>query len=273
MMKKIFLSALMLVFTAFAAFSQSKPTVKPNKKQKTETPKSDDNDDNSGDSWGDWGGRRVVGTGDYVKEMRNVSNFTGVSSTISADIELRQGATFKVTVEGQKNILDLVKTDLKDGNLSITFTKGYSMRTKKAVRVYVEAPNFAYIGLAGSGNVTVDEGLKGDNLKVNISGSGNINVEKLAYNTLKLDISGSGNVDLGGTANQADLTISGSGNLKASDLKVKTVNCRISGSGNMSCYVTKEIDALVSGSGDIRYGGNPTSVKTKVSGSGEIQAQ
>jgi hypothetical protein len=80
-------------------------------------------------------------------------------------------------------------------------------------------------------------------------------------------------VNVGGTAERSELSISGSGNLQANELKAQTVKCRVSGSGDVDCFASKEFDALISGSGDIRYAGSPATVRKKVSGSGNIKAR
>ena len=69
-----------------------------------------------------------------------------------------------------------------------------------------------------------------------------------------------------------DLRISGSGDVKAANLKTQKAICNVSGSGNISCNVKETLEAYVSGSGDIRYSGSPASVKTRVTGSGDIKA-
>jgi Putative auto-transporter adhesin, head GIN domain len=273
-MKKQFIISFALFMalftTTFIASAQEAPAAKKaDKKEKSKK----ENDDNWGWNTSGWGGERVVGTGDVITENRDVRDFKGVTSSISADIDLRQSSTFKVTIEGQKNILDLLETEVRDGKLKISFKKGYSMKYKKSLKVYIEAPSFDYLGMAGSGNVRAEGTLSGEKLDISISGSGDFDLMQLKYGDIKAGISGSGDVNLGGSTERAELTISGSGDLKAKDLKAQTVRCRVSGSGNVSCFVTKEMDALVSGSGDIRYSGSPASVKKRVSGSGSVEAR
>ncbi len=268
------LALIAALFTAsFTASAQETPTAKKaDKKEKTKKEYKERNDDWGWNTSG-WGGERVVGTGDAVTEDRDLRDFMGISSSISADIDLHQSATFKVTIEGQKNILDLLETVVTDGKLKISFKKGYSIKYKKALKIRVDAPNFAYLGMAGSGNVSSDGALSGEKLDVFISGSGDFNLMKLQYSDVKVSISGSGDMNLGGTVERAELTISGSGDLKARELQAQSVRCRVSGSGNIACSAAKELDALISGSGDIMYSGKPASVKKKVSGSGSIESK
>lgn len=252
-MKKVFLYALMLLASLNIALAQN------------------DKDNNNWNESG-WGGKRISGTGAIVKETRNISGFTGVESSIAADIVLRQGSSFKVTVEGQKNILDVLKTELKGTNLRITFEKGYNVRYQKNLVVYVEAPSFESLGMSGSGDVRAENTIKGNKLHIGISGSGNFDLA-LEFTELDLGISGSGDVKLEGKADRVSMSVSGSGDIKAQRLNAQSVKCGVSGSGNINCNASKSLEAAVSGSGDIKYSGNPSSVKTKVTGSGDIEAQ
>jgi Putative auto-transporter adhesin, head GIN domain len=276
-MKKQIILSLAFMAAMFTATAQQTPAAaktdgKAEKKQKTKKQYRERSEDSNWSSNG-WGGEAVVGTGDVITENRDLRDFTGVSSAIAADIEVRQSATFKVTLEGQKNILDLLETEVRDGRLKISFRKGYSMKYKKNIIIHVEAPNFAYLGMAGSGNVWAEGALTGEKLDISVSGSGDFNLKNLQYGDVKVNISGSGDINLGGTTERSEFVISGSGDLKATDLKAQSARCRISGSGNMNCHAAKEMDALVSGSGDIRYSGSPATIKKKVSGSGSIEAR
>ena len=154
-MKKTFLIAVAVLTTTLFSFAQ--------------------NDDNNwSGTWG--GGKKVKGEGAIITQDRAISNFTGVESNISADVFIKQAAAFKVTVEGQKNVLDLMKMEVKNGLLKISFEKGYSIRYKTQLKISVEAPSFERLGMSGSGNVKVEGALTGKNLKLECSGSGDFDV-------------------------------------------------------------------------------------------------
>jgi Putative auto-transporter adhesin, head GIN domain len=244
--------------------------------QDTKTKDKSDKKESTTASWNDWsGGERVRGTGPVVTESREVGDFRGMSSGISADIVLRQGSKHAVKIEGQKNILDLMTTEVKDGILKISFKKGYSIgwNNEKPLKIYLEAPSFEVLGMSGSGNVVAENDLSGKSLDIRISGSGDFNLKNVRYDALNVGVSGSGDIKLGGSAESIDVGISGSGDLNAANLKTKRAKCRISGSGDITVNATNELDASISGSGDINYYGKPATVKTKVSGSGDIEAK
>lgn len=271
-MKKLILLAAAIFATTFCLSAQETESVKEKNKEAKVKQKEKNYDNGRWDNWG--GGERVRGEGPSVTETRDVRNFRGFKSSLSADITLKQtSGSYKVTLEGQKNILSLLKTEVVDGSLKIGFEKGYSMNYREPLKITIEAPNFEFMGLSGSGDVRTNGDLSGDKMNISISGSGNFYLNDLKYNDLSVGISGSGDVNLSGNVESADLSISGSGDLKAANLKTQKARCRVSGSGNIALNVSKELDASISGSGDIRYSGNPPSVRTKVSGSGDISSR
>ena len=263
-MKKLMLVALAILATQFYLSAQQTETTKEKKEKK--------NKGNYNNNWNNWGGgERIQGEGPSVTENRDIRDFKGFKSGISADITLKQSTGgYKVTVQGQKNIIALVKMEIVDGNLRIGFEKGYSVNYKEPLKITLEAPSFEYLGMSGSGNVKTDGGLSGIKATIAISGSGDFDLNNLKFETLNVGISGSGNVDLDGTVGSVELGVSGSGDVKAENLKTQSARCRVSGSGNITLNVQKELDASVSGSGDIRYYGKPASVRTHVTGSGDI---
>jgi Putative auto-transporter adhesin, head GIN domain len=220
-----------------------------------------------------WGGKKVRGEGATLKETRNVTGFKGFDSSIGADIFIKQSSVFKVTIEGQKNVLDLLKTELKGEMLKISFEKGYNVHYKEQLKVYIEAPSFEKLSMSGSGNVKAENALTGSKIDIGVSGSGDFILDNIKFSNVDFHISGSGDIAVSGESEKVGFHVSGSGDIKAADLKAQNVECHISGSGSINCNATKSLNALVSGSGDIRYKGKPETLKTKVSGSGDIEAE
>ncbi|NNF18253.1 MAG: DUF2807 domain-containing protein, partial [Flavobacteriaceae bacterium] len=67
-----------------------------------------------------------------------------------------------------------------------------------------------------------------------------------------------------------EIRMSGSGDLDAFDLEADDVEVQVSGSADVEVTANKSLKANVSGSGDIRYKGNPKKVDSRKSGSGDI---
>ncbi len=246
------------------------------------------------DGFGLFNTKRITGKGAMEKQDRDVKDFKGIDLMASADVIIKQGATYKVVVEGQKNISEILETVVDNGILRIKFKEGSWNLNFDKLNVYVETPSVSSIELSGSGNMTLESAFNADDLDIKVSGSGNIktadgltakkiNVEiggsgdiKMGTTTateLKATVLGSGNFDINGTGDKAEFQVTGSGDIDADGFITKTTEAQTMGSGNINCHATESIDAHIMGSGDIRYSGNPPSVKSKAMGSGEIKTK
>lgn len=208
-------------------------------------------------------------------ETRDLPTFNKIKASSSFDVVLVQGNAESAKVSVKNVALNEIITEVRGGELCLEFEekarnkyRNYNM----AVKVEITFQKLESIKLSGSGNVKSDTPIKSEHLTLKVSGSGNIN---LAYiEALKLDsqVSGSGNITLKGKADEHITTVSGSGNYKATELTTLRTNAKVSGSGNLSINVSEELVARISGSGNIRYKGNPKSKDVDKSGSGSVHS-
>ena len=168
-------------------------------------------------------------------------------------------------------MLPYLITEVSNGKLKIKWKNGTNISTNKGVYVTVYYQSINAVGLSGSGDVISKDVIKSDNFEVSVSGSGDIELE-VDTNHLHASVSGSGDVDLSGTTNEFDASVVGSGDIDAYGLISDKASLKISGSGGMNLTVKKELEARVSGSGDIKYKGNPKIEDIKVSGSGNVRS-
>ncbi len=213
--------------------------------------------------------QKISGEGGIVKQEIDVDGFTGVALAFAGDVYITQGASYKVVVEAQQNIIDNLKREVRNGVWYVKHDK--NVKNSKGVKVYITMPTLDYASVSGSGNLVSESRFTGlSNLKATVSGSGNLKLDVDAAD-IGGGISGSGKIALKGTASSLDMNISGSGDIHAEDMKVEKCDIRISGSGNALVWATGELDASISGSGDIRYKGDAAKVRARVSGSGDVR--
>jgi hypothetical protein len=203
---------------------------------------------------------------------RHLSGFTAVSVAGSFDVYLTQGNTESVKVEADDEVIDNIITEVKGGVLKI-YTKSnngfhWSWSDKKRV-VRVVAKDLKSIGLTGSGDVFFKEGFRTQSLTVSLTGSGDI-VGKVDVKTLDGSVTGSGDVTLTGRADNAAIRVSGSGDFDARNLITVNTTVKVVGSGDATVNANQQLNASVSGSGDIRYTGSAKNVSTSKAGSGGI---
>ena len=214
----------------------------------------------------------ITGSGPLVTETRSAVNFTGVSNKVPGKVNFKIGNEFKVEVTAQKNVLDVMYTDVVSGHLTIGFRNNTRVKDHEQITIDITAPTADYFSISGTGDVNVQGDLITNSLYLGVSGVGNIILQKaIIQGNLKARISGSGDIRIGtGSAVDEDLSISGSGNMDFIDVTSSRAETQTSGSGSMKVNVSQKLDARISGSGWVYYKGNPVVVK-KISGSGEVR--
>lgn len=219
-------------------------------------------------------GKRIKGNGNVVTIERSVGEYDAVSSAGWFDVELVAGNEGELTLKGEENLLEYIKTEVKDGKLVIKKEKGVNLQSsnwKSNIVITVPVEDIEAVSLSGSGDVVSKTTLKADNFKASVAGSGDVSLSVEA-NTLKAGLSGSGDINLEGSANSFEVSVAGSGDIKAYDLIADYVDARVSGSADIKVTANKGLVAKVSGSGDITYKGNPAKIDSKSSGSGDISS-
>ncbi|MFS4456873.1 head GIN domain-containing protein [Maribacter sp. 2304DJ31-5] len=216
--------------------------------------------------------KRVKGNGNKVTINRSTGDYNAIAVAGWFDVDLVDGKEGKLTLEGESNLLEYIKTDVKDGKLVIKTEKGINLRPSNwnsGIRITVPVESVHAISLSGSGDIVGKKTIKSDNLKTAMSGSGDITL-RIEAHAIETAMSGSGDITLSGNTSNFNASISGSGDIKAFGLQADNVEAIVSGSADIKVTANKTLKARVSGSGDITYKGNPEKVDTKTSGSGDI---
>ncbi len=212
---------------------------------------------------------KVKGSGTVINKTRNVGAFEKVGVSGSFDVFLVKGKEGKIDIKIEDNLLSYLITEVDNGKLKIKWKKGVNIRSNKTTQLTVYYNSIDAVGLSGSGDIVGKDLIKSNDFNVAVAGSGDIDLH-LEANSVKAAISGSGDIDLKGATKVFTGAIAGSGDISAYDLKSEKAVLRISGSGDMTINVSTELEARISGSGDIKYKGNPRIEDIKVSGSGSV---
>jgi hypothetical protein len=212
----------------------------------------------------------VRGSGNVITEDRPVSDVERVSLMGSDDLTVIQGNEEGLTIEAEDNILPLLTSDMEGRELQLGVKKGTSINPTKTIRYTLKVKTLTRISVSGSGNVNSDR-LDVQDFALDIAGSGNMNIKDLNALKLTAKTSGSGNFNLAGKVEEQSITITGAGNYKTEDLQSGKTSVTISGSGNVNVWATESLDIHITGQGDVRYYGQPT-ISQSISGSGTIKS-
>lgn len=192
--------------------------------------------------------RKVIGSSVRKEEKRSVSDFTSVEISGGFDVEILAQSDYGLTIEGDDNILSMIKTEVRDGVLDID-TGRSKFNIRRPIHIKVSAPKIE---------------------SLSSSGANTIRLADVSAETLRVDSSGADKIVIDGDVVNFELSLSGVSNADARELRAQTVRVSTSGASNASVYATEELDAKVSGAGSVSYYGNPKTVREKTSGAGSI---
>lgn len=212
----------------------------------------------------------IKGSGNVVTKSRTVSQFNQLSVSGHFNVTLNKGNGTSIEIKAEDNLIEHITSEVEDGKLKIKFEKNYRYRTNKSIDIVVNFESLNGISLSGSGEIIGNDTVKAEDLKIALSGSGDIKLDLSAQDVVT-SISGSGDIKLSGNTNTFTASISGSGDFDCESLTSNIATVKVSGSGDIKIRAEKEIHAKTSGSGDIYYYGHPSVVKAKSSGSGDIE--
>lgn len=209
------------------------------------------------------------GPGRVVTVERPVSDFNAVNLTTFGDLYIEQGDTESLRIEAEENVLPYLETEVSGHTLEIKSKP--SILVFRPVKFYLTVKKLDAIAISGSGDIDMPR-LAGDELMLTIRGSGEIKIGQLEARQVRSQIDGSGDVKIsGGKIDQQQIAISGSGSYDARNLTSNEAQVQVSGSGDAALHVNDRLAVNISGSGDVRYSGRP-SVEQHVSGSGDIKS-
>lgn len=216
----------------------------------------------------------VTGSGRQIAEPRSVSGFEAVHLEASFKLVLRQAAAEAVQVRADDNLLPLIETVVESRSsrptLVVRWKRHTSIRNHGEILVTVDAVRLRALSASGSGTIESDA-ISTDRMSLAVAGSGDVRVKELSADEVDASIAGSGDVKAGGKAARVKLSIAGSGDADLSGLTANDVKVSIAGSGDASVTANQALAVSIAGSGDVRYGGAVTAVKTSILGSGDVR--
>jgi hypothetical protein len=201
------------------------------------------------------GGVRIAGDGPHTVQTRTVGAFDRVDLRGSTDVVVirgRGGGTpGTLSVSGGRNRVRDVTTRVQSGTLIVE-----------------DRDSDATLHLWGDGaTVTVSTPSL---VSARLDGSGDLSVAGLAGGPLRIRGDGSGDVDVHGRLDTLDAVEDGSGDLHLGDVVAQSATVNLAGSGDADLHAVRTLSAVVSGSGDVSYAGDPRVTRRDVSGSGDV---
>jgi hypothetical protein len=187
------------------------------------------------------------GNGNITTETRSVADFYAIDASGAYKISWMPGAP-ALSITTDSNLIDKITTTVKDGQLRIRTTE--RVRPTKSIIVAVSS-----------------NGLKGARFRGAVDFKG----AKIATNELFVQSDGASDVILDGTADSLTARLRGAGDFNAQALQAKNVEISLMGAADAKVTATDSLAVSIKGAGDVRYAGNPKSIKKSVAGAGSVK--
>jgi len=187
-------------------------------------------------------------------------------------IEQVSGDSASVLINGDSNLIDKVKINMKDGKTLLLSTVNHSLfRSATPLIIRIQTPDPKKIKVLSVGNVNIPNALRVPELTIHMEGAGKVIADSLYVDVLKVRNDGVGSVTLAGVARNTNLDINGVGGIHALELASDSVNARVNGVGSIKCNPIEYLQGYVNGVGSISYKSEPKSKSTSINGVGKIK--
>ncbi|NJK87373.1 MAG: DUF2807 domain-containing protein [Bacteroidales bacterium] len=213
-------------------------------------------------------GNSVTGNGNVTEEDRDVSGFDALEVENGLDVFITMGENESLRLEADENLLPHIITEVDNGKLRIF--SDVNIRMAKSKKIYVNYIQLNDISISSAGDVRSLNKLITNDLRLNLSSAGNLNLE-LEADEVEIEISSSGNATLSGETEYLKADLSSAGDLNAYNLEAKRGNVRVSSAGDARVNVTEEAEFNTSSAGDIVYMGDPKRINVNSSSAGEVR--
>ena len=181
-----------------------------------------------------------------------------------------QGNEESIVIEADENLLELIKTEVKDNELRIYAEKNIGYAASK--KIMVTFKEVSKITSTSGSDVISTNTITADYLELKSSSGSDM---KLSVNTTTLDCNSSSGSDIKISGNTEKLVADASSgsDIKASKLMAVSSQVKATSGADITVNTAKELTADANSGGDIKYYGNPDIVNKTDSHSGSISKQ
>jgi hypothetical protein len=183
---------------------------------------------------------RIEGSGNVITKEVNVSSFSELDVQGVFSVLLTQGNKEEVKIEADDNLQSLFDVQNVGSKLVISMKKNTNFNSRKGLKVYVTFKKLKSMELKTVGNISSNENLSFDDLKISNKSVGSIDLKMTAQN-LDVDNKSVGSVKLNGKAENAVIRNKGVGSVHAANFVVQKMDIDNSGVGSAEVNAAKEL--------------------------------
>lgn len=216
-----------------------------------------------------------------TKKALELPEFKSIYVNSNYTVYLKQTNKQEVTVEALTEIFSVSDIKVVDGVLMVNierkpdtankslWAKIDDIKLNPTMKLFVTMKNVEELQVNGAGKIIAENSLATGDIKLAVNGNGSMDID-IKGDMVKAEVTGSGNMALRGYATSLDALISGAGTINAFNCPMENAKVKVSGSGICELNVTNTIDAIVAGTGIVKHKGNTKNAQKKIYGSGSV---
>jgi hypothetical protein len=182
---------------------------------------------------------KIEGSGNVITKTVNVQSFDQIDVSGVFSLKLSQGSKEEVKIEADDNLQDLFEVKNDGSKLTITMKKETNFNSKKGLKVYITFKKLKSMDLKTVGNVSSEESLSFDDVKIGNKSVGSVDL-KLTAQSVNIDNKSVGDVKLNGKADNAVIRNKSVGSIRAGDFVVQKMDINNDGIGSAEVNAEKE---------------------------------
>lgn len=213
---------------------------------------------------------------DRLEKTVQVTQFDKVSLTAGFVVKYTQGLNHECTIFASPKDMEHVKAEVKNNQLylSVIIDKKKMKKMKYStsilsedVIVYVTSPELVKASCVGSGEFIATTDIKSEDVKFDISGTGEIKLKKVTADNMTLNIAGAGDIkidNVDAVCQKTVLSVAGAGEISASFTDCNELKCSIAGAGEIELKgKVANYSESIAGAGNIKKDGLKITGKSK----------
>ncbi|WP_299584385.1 head GIN domain-containing protein [uncultured Sunxiuqinia sp.] len=212
-------------------------------------------------------GPSIKGNGIVTTEYREIGEFDKIKVSTGLKVMLVQSEKNLVKVVADENLHEVIRTELKRGELTV-FADARIKKSRELL-VTVEFTNLEELRSTAGAQVGSDGMLRIKRLVTKAS-AGSQQKLQLHTQTLEAKASAGSQIRLSGESREASLTASSGAQLNAEKLDVRQCKADVSSGAHIYVEVSEDFEGEASSGGQIYYSGSPSTVDTSTSSGGNI---
>ena len=217
--------------------------------------------------------RKVHGSGNLVKETRNLQNFTEVVLSEEGDLFIEVGDQVELIIEAEDNLQEYLIAETVNNVLEIKkLPENVTLNATKPIRYYLTVTELKSLTVKNSGNVEITE-VDTDSFSIRVTGSGSVHIGRLDARRIEIELTSSGNLVIdNGEVEEQHVRLSSSGEYDGKNVVCQTADVKLTSSGDATLNVLEVLTADLSSSGNVYYVGKPRVIYKDSSSTGRAKS-